>query len=158
MIIKFLFKKCIVFRDTSGVIRPSLRALGIERGRIRNNQITASSNWNHYHGAFLARLNRRARGRYQGGWSARHNNRYQYLQVNITENQDKLGFFLSFLVTHLKHPFFLCFRWHSVDQRRSLLWQPKGVRMLPNGWTNTTFPTVLMGYTMYLIRQEELWR
>ena len=50
-----------------GIIRPRLRALGMQSGRIRNNQIAASSSWDRYHAAWRARLNykRQARYRYQ---------------------------------------------------------------------------------------------
>lgn len=57
--------------------------MGFQSGRLNNRMITASSQWDNYHAAFLARLNWNRRGRYMGAWSAKHNNRFQYLQVNF---------------------------------------------------------------------------
>lgn len=45
--------------------------------------MSASSQWDINHGAYLARLHRRRRGRYMGAWSSRYNNRYQWLQVDF---------------------------------------------------------------------------
>ncbi|CAH3172634.1 unnamed protein product [Porites evermanni] len=56
---------------------------GFQSGRIKNNQITASSMWNRYHAAWLARLHRARRGKYIGSWSSRHNNHNQWLQVDF---------------------------------------------------------------------------
>ena len=59
------------------------KALGMKNGRIRANQITASSMWDRNHGPGNARLYwRRSRAR-TGAWSARHNNHYQWLQVDF---------------------------------------------------------------------------
>ena len=57
--------------------------MGMQSGRIGNNKITASSNWDRYHTAFRARLHHSKAGRYVGSWCAKTNNRYQWLQVNI---------------------------------------------------------------------------
>ena len=57
--------------------------MGLQSGRLNNRQVTASSQWDKYHGSFLARLNWRRRGSYFGAWSAKHNNRYQWLQLNF---------------------------------------------------------------------------
>ena len=55
----------------------------MKNGHIRSNQITASSSWDGNHGPNNARLYwRRSRARI-GAWSARHNNYYQWLQVNF---------------------------------------------------------------------------
>ena len=43
----------------------------------------ASSEWDRYHAAYLARLNLKPRGRFKGGWSAKKNNRKQWIQVNF---------------------------------------------------------------------------
>ena len=59
------------------------RPMGIEKGRIRNSQITASSDWDKFHAGFLARLNRRKSGRYIGAWSAAANNYAQWLKVTF---------------------------------------------------------------------------
>lgn len=45
--------------------------------------ITASSSWDRYHAAWRARLLQRVTGRYRGGWSARRNNRRQYIQFDL---------------------------------------------------------------------------
>ena len=60
-------------------VRPSLIPTGI-RGR---RYITASSSWDRYHAAWRARLHQRVTGRYRGGWSARRNNRRQYIQFDL---------------------------------------------------------------------------
>ena len=57
--------------------------MGFQSGRIKNNQITASSVWNRYHAAWLARIHRARRGKYIGSWSSRHNNHNQWLQVDF---------------------------------------------------------------------------
>ena len=57
--------------------------MGMQAGRIKNHYVTSSSRWDNYHGPYLARLNRRKRGRYMGAWSAKYNNRYQWLQVDF---------------------------------------------------------------------------
>ena len=59
------------------------KALGIENGRIRNQQISASSEWDRNHAAYLAKLNRRRTGRLMGAWSSRVNNAHQWLQVYL---------------------------------------------------------------------------
>lgn len=45
--------------------------------------MTASSMWNKYHAPYFGRLKRVRRGRYMGGWSARHNNHRQWIQVDL---------------------------------------------------------------------------
>ena len=55
----------------------------MQNKRIPNVRITASSQWNRYHAAFLARLHSTRRGRYIGAWSAASNNRHQWLQINF---------------------------------------------------------------------------
>ena len=59
------------------------RAVGIQKGRIRNKAMTASSSYNNFHVPFLGRLHRAKRGRYVGAWCARHNNHNQWLQVDL---------------------------------------------------------------------------
>ncbi|XP_020631519.1 coagulation factor V-like [Orbicella faveolata] len=60
-------------------------ALGMKSGAIRNAQITASSIWNKYHAARLARMGTVKRGRYVGAWCARHNNHHQWLKVDFKQ-------------------------------------------------------------------------
>ena len=55
----------------------------MQNGRIRSAQLSASSVWNRYHGASNARLHMRRRGARTGAWSARHNNRNQWLRVDF---------------------------------------------------------------------------
>ena len=57
--------------------------VGVEDGKIPNAYITSSSTYNRYHAPWLGRLNNMARGRYKGGWSARKNDKRQWLQFNL---------------------------------------------------------------------------
>lgn len=57
--------------------------VGLQSGRIKNSQITASSQWNKHHAPWLARLHRTKRGPYIGSWSSRHNNHNQWLQIDF---------------------------------------------------------------------------
>ena len=57
--------------------------IGVEDGKIPNAYITSSSTYNRYHAPWLGRLNNMARGRYKGGWSARKNDKRQWLQFNL---------------------------------------------------------------------------
>ena len=59
------------------------RPMGMEKRRIRSQQISASSEWDVNHGARLARLNQKRTGRTMGAWSARVNNAHQWLQINM---------------------------------------------------------------------------
>jgi len=45
--------------------------------------MTASSQWDAKHAAWLARLHRARRGRLMGAWSSRHNNHNQWLQIDM---------------------------------------------------------------------------
>lgn len=55
----------------------------MQSGKIRSLQVTASSSYDKFHSAYLARLNRKRMGRYKGAWSAGANNHYQFLQVDF---------------------------------------------------------------------------
>ncbi|XP_068726462.1 lactadherin-like [Montipora capricornis] len=57
--------------------------MGLQNGRLRSNQMKASSQWDKYHAAFLGRLQGMRRGKYMGAWCARINNRYQYIQIDF---------------------------------------------------------------------------
>ena len=59
------------------------KAMGMQNGRIKNPMITASSNFDVNHASRLARLHGKRRGSVRGAWSARYNNRYQWLQVDF---------------------------------------------------------------------------
>lgn len=58
-----------------------LKALGIEKRRVPNQHLTASSSWDRNHGPSRARLNTKRRGHRVGAWSAKRNNKYQWFQV-----------------------------------------------------------------------------
>lgn len=68
--------------------------MGIEDRKVSDRYLTASSEWNRYHGARFGRLNAVARGRNKGAWSAKKNNRRQYIMVSFTHN---ISFVLSAL-------------------------------------------------------------
>ena len=57
--------------------------IGLEDGKVPDRAFSASSQWDKYHRANRARLNSVATKRYRGGWSARKNNRRQWLQVKL---------------------------------------------------------------------------
>ena len=58
--------------------------IGLEDGKIPNRAFSASSKWDKYHRANRARLNSVATKRYRGGWSARKNNKRQWIQVRLS--------------------------------------------------------------------------
>lgn len=55
----------------------------MQNGRLKGRQLSASSSWDRNHGPSNARLHWRRRGARTGAWSARHNTRYQWLQVDF---------------------------------------------------------------------------
>ena len=55
----------------------------MENRRIKDAQITASSEWDSNHAAIQARLNFKAGGGKQGGWSSRSNDANQWIQVAL---------------------------------------------------------------------------
>ena len=55
----------------------------MQSGAIRNAAISSSSRWDNKHGPYLARLQNRRKGPYFGSWSAKINNGYQWLQVDL---------------------------------------------------------------------------
>ena len=57
--------------------------LGIEDRKIPDRCLTASSEWNKNHGARFGRLNTVVGGRNKGAWSAKRNNRRQYIMVSL---------------------------------------------------------------------------
>ena len=57
--------------------------LGVESGGIPDAQITASSEWDSNHAAIQGRLNFQASGIKQGAWSAKSNDRNQWLQIDL---------------------------------------------------------------------------
>lgn len=56
---------------------------GSEDGRLPDQSFTASTSYNYAHGPERARLNQRSGHGYVGAWCTRHNNRHQWLQVNL---------------------------------------------------------------------------
>ena len=67
------------------------KALGLENGKIRDHQITASSEWDRNHGPTNGRLNFRANGLRTGAWSSRPNDLNQWLQVDFQQPTVVLG-------------------------------------------------------------------
>ena len=65
--------------------QPRVRPSGIPTGKRGKRYVAASSSWNRYHAPWRARLHQRVTGRYRGGWSARKNNRRQYLQFDLRQ-------------------------------------------------------------------------
>lgn len=57
--------------------------IGLEDGKVPDRAFSASSQWDKYHRANRARLNSVSTKKYRGGWSARKNNRRQWLQVKL---------------------------------------------------------------------------
>lgn len=66
--------------------------LGVEDRRIPDGSFSASSSWNRNHGPKRCRLNTLRRHSRTGAWSARHNNRGQWLQVDIGATARVIGF------------------------------------------------------------------
>ena len=66
--------------------------IGLEDGKVPDRAFSASSQWDKYHRANRARLNSVATKRYRGGWSARKNNRRQWLQVKLRRRARITGF------------------------------------------------------------------
>ncbi|XP_028411999.1 venom prothrombin activator oscutarin-C non-catalytic subunit-like [Dendronephthya gigantea] len=58
-------------------------ALGMENGDIKDEQITAKSQWTTKHRAANGRLNFTPRDGRTGAWTSRYNNRYQWFQVDF---------------------------------------------------------------------------
>ena len=62
------------------------KPFGMRSRRITNAQVTASSMWDKNHAPFLARLHSQRQGRFMGAWSAKQNNRLQWIQVDLRQN------------------------------------------------------------------------
>ena len=62
---------------------PKSVPVGVEDGKIPDGYITASSSWDKNHAPWCGRLNIVASARKKGAWSAKKNNRRQWLQVNM---------------------------------------------------------------------------
>lgn len=70
------------FANSTGKERIS-KSFGLSSGKIPNKSMKSSSEADKYHAAFLARLNFKPKGRFKGGWSAKKNNRRQWIQVDF---------------------------------------------------------------------------
>ena len=71
------------FRGIVYILGPRCnKPLGLQNGRIRSSQVSASSSWDRNHGPNNGRLYFHQRGK-SGAWCARHNNRLQWYQVNF---------------------------------------------------------------------------
>ena len=55
----------------------------MQNGRIKANQLSASSSWDRNHAPNNGRLHLHRVGARMGAWCARHNNRLQWYQVNF---------------------------------------------------------------------------
>ena len=60
-----------------------MTALGMQNGMVSDNHISASSIWNKGHRAANGRLHFHAGNGRTGAWSAKHNNKNQWLQINL---------------------------------------------------------------------------
>ena len=69
--------------------------LGMEDGRIKDDQITASSEHNHAHGPTNARLNRPAQSGTTGAWSSKTNDQNQWIQADLLLHQRVVGVILQ---------------------------------------------------------------
>ena len=73
-----------LFRNNCRLPGPQCnKPLGMQNGRLRASQITASSSWDKNHAANNGRLHLKRAGSRMGAWCARHNNRYQWLSVDF---------------------------------------------------------------------------
>ena len=81
------------------------------KGSLKNHLMKASSQRGQYYAPFLARLYRPRQGPYRGAWSARTNNRCQYLQIDFTRpskiikiatqgRQDAYQWVTQYYITH----------------------------------------------------------
>lgn len=64
---------------------------GLQRGKIKNAAITASSQWDKFHAPFRARLHIAKQGRYIGSWASRHNNHNQWLKIDLGRSTKVTG-------------------------------------------------------------------
>lgn len=67
------------------------KALGLQRGSLKNKYIKASSYYDVRHAPWLARLHLVRRGRNAGSWVTRHNNHNQWLQITYTRTMKFTG-------------------------------------------------------------------
>ena len=78
------YKSRFLFHTTYLLPGPQCnKPLGMQNGRLRSTQISASSSWDKNHGPNYGRLHFRRSGHRMGAWCVRHNNRYQWLMVDF---------------------------------------------------------------------------
>ena len=89
--------------------------MGLQNRRLRDTQMTASSEINVYSKASRARLHIRRQGRLSGGWQSQYTNRYQWIQVYFVKpakiiristqgQQDKNQWVTQYVVYHSMDP------------------------------------------------------
>ena len=78
-----LFHLRLLFLCFVELLRSCFLPFGLSSGRITNRQLKASSSWDRNHGPSRARLNIRRQASRVGAWSARHNNRKQWLMIDL---------------------------------------------------------------------------
>ena len=66
------------------------QALGMENGAITDSQIRASSQWDSNHAPFQGRLRFQETFFRAGSWSARRNDLFQWLQVDLSSQYTKV--------------------------------------------------------------------
>ena len=74
--LRFLFQSLLNFSDCQ-------EALGMEDYGIPNEQVRASSEWNSNHAAIQGRLHYKPPSGKQGAWSAKENDKNQWLQIDL---------------------------------------------------------------------------
>ena len=62
---------------------PDSKELGMRNGKIKNSQISSSSEWNRHHGPSNARLYFKAHNGRTGAWSAKVNDLHQWIQIDF---------------------------------------------------------------------------
>ena len=67
------------------------QAVGIQRGKIKNAAMAASSQWNKYLAPFRGRLHIKKQGRYGGAWASRHRNHNQWLKIDLGRSMKVTG-------------------------------------------------------------------
>lgn len=109
------------------------RALGMRNGRIRNNQITSSSEVNRFHTAWLGRLGRVKTGRYIGAWCPKHRNHLQWLKVDFgrlmkitkiaTQGRQDAGHWVTsyYVLSSIDNVHWAMYRFRSSNKVRSHL-------------------------------------
>lgn len=91
------------------------RPMGLQNRRLKDTQMTASSEINVYSKASRGRLHIRRQGRLSGGWQSKYTNRYQWIQVYFVKpakiiristqgQQDKNQWVTQYVVYHSMDP------------------------------------------------------